>query len=84
MSRMADDSIHERITALVNAEHELRQQLQAGQISSADERARLQSLEVQLDQCWDLLRQRRARRSAGLDPDTASPRDATVVEHYQQ
>jgi hypothetical protein len=44
----------------------------------------LRDLEVQLDQCWDLLRQRRARRHAGLDPDTAAAREGTVVEHYQQ
>jgi hypothetical protein len=39
---------------------------------------------VQLDQCWDLLRQRRARRAAGQDPDAAAVRPADVVEHYQQ
>jgi hypothetical protein len=42
------------------------------------------SLEVSLDQCWDLLRQRRARRNAGLNPDDATSRDPNIVEHYQQ
>ena len=45
---------------------------------------RLRNLEVTLDQCWDLLRQRRARREFGLDPDDASPRDPTTVENYEQ
>ena len=45
---------------------------------------RLRNLEVTLDQCWDLLRQRRAKREFGLDPDAASPRDPTTVEGYQQ
>jgi Protein of unknown function (DUF2630) len=46
--------------------------------------ARLQNLEVTLDQCWDLLRQRRAHREFGQDPETASARDPETVEHYQQ
>jgi Protein of unknown function (DUF2630) len=46
--------------------------------------ARLRDLEVMLDECWDLLRQRRAKREFGLDPDAASARDATTVEGYQQ
>ena len=52
-------------------------------LSDAD-RERLSGIEVQLDQCWDLLRQRRARRNAGQDPDEAQVRAADVVEHYQQ
>jgi hypothetical protein len=48
------------------------------------EQDRLRSIEVALDQCWDVLRQRRARRNAGQDPDTAAVRSADVVEHYQQ
>jgi hypothetical protein len=51
---------------------------------SAAERARLKTLEEHLDQLWDLLRQRRARRDAGLDPDDATERDASVVEGYRQ
>ena len=46
--------------------------------------ARMKELEVNLDQCWDLLRQRRARRHAGLNPDEAQVRDPQIVEHYQQ
>ncbi|MGO9872298.1 MAG: DUF2630 family protein [Acidimicrobiia bacterium] len=45
---------------------------------------RLSTLEVTLDQCWDLLRQRRARREFGLDPNVVSTRDADTVEGYQQ
>ena len=52
-------------------------------LTDADQR-RLRELEVQLDQCWDLLRQRRARRHAGQDPDAAEARDEGVVEGYQQ
>ncbi len=48
------------------------------------ERARLHTIQVQLDQCWDLLAQRRARRQAGLDPDGARVRDETVVENFLQ
>ncbi len=51
---------------------------------SDEEKARLKALEVHLDQLWDLLRQRRARRDAGLDPDGASERDPNVVERYRQ
>jgi len=81
---MADDSIHSRITELVNAEHELRQQRQAGRVTSAEEQAQLESLEVQLDQCWDLLRQRDALRHAGANPDAAQARPASEVEGYRQ
>ena len=48
------------------------------------DRERLSALEVELDRCWDVLRQRRALRSAGGDPDAASVRDATTVENYRQ
>jgi Protein of unknown function (DUF2630) len=51
---------------------------------SAGDRKRLEALEVQLDQFWDLLRQRRARRRAGQDPNVAHLRSGEVVEHYQQ
>jgi hypothetical protein len=51
---------------------------------SPEEHARMKQLEVSLDQCWDLLRQRRARRSAGLNPDEAHERDPRTVEHYLQ
>jgi hypothetical protein len=61
----------------VDEEHELRG---GGQ----PDRERLQQLEEQLDQCWDLLRQRRARREFDQDPDDASARSTSTVEHYQQ
>jgi hypothetical protein len=51
-------------------------------MASAKERDRLKEIQVQLDQCWDLLHQRRARRSAGLDPDQAAVRPETIVEGY--
>jgi hypothetical protein len=63
------------------------QQLEESHLSEAlapEELARLQAIEVQLDQCYDLLRQRRARRSAGLNPDDAVIRSETVVENYLQ
>ena len=82
---MADDrEIIQHIDRLVNEEHELERAHGDGKSLNADERARLRDLEVHLDQLWDLLRQRRARRSAGLDPDTAEERDASTVEGYRQ
>lgn len=80
---MDDEQIHDRIEALVAEEHELWKREGQGGATDAD-RQRLASLEVSLDQCWDLLRQRRARREAGLDPDNAHERPADVVEGYQQ
>lgn len=80
---MADDvSIRARISALVAEEHELRRQLGAREITPEEEHARLREVEVELDQCWDLLRQREARRDSGGDPDDASTRSADVVEGY--
>ena len=77
---MDDDDILARISALVEEEHAL-----AGDDEvPEDRRQRRQELETRLDQCWDLLRQRQARRSAGLDPDDASMRDADTVEGYEQ
>jgi hypothetical protein len=78
-----DRAIFERIQALVDEEHTL-ERGRTGVGLSAEEARRLDDVEVQLDQCWDLLRQRRARRRAGLDPDEAEARDAATVEHYQQ
>jgi hypothetical protein len=80
---MDDQDLIARIHGLVDEEHRLEQHA-SGHGLSSDDASRLRDLELQLDQCWDLLRQRRARRNAGLDPDTASPREGTVVEHYQQ
>jgi hypothetical protein len=80
---MSDDkSLLTRIDELVAEEHELRTRHTAGQIGDGEERARLQQLEVQLDQCWDLLRQRRAKREFGDDPEAAAPRSADTVEGY--
>jgi hypothetical protein len=79
-----DAGVLEQINALVHEEHTLREQAQAGTIDSAAEHQRLRDLEVQLDQCWDLLRQRRARREFGEDPGAAQARPAGEVEGYQQ
>jgi hypothetical protein len=78
-----DEDVHSSIGALATEEHALRER-EARQVLNEDEIERLQWLEVKLDQCWDLLRQRRARRNAGLDPDEAKVRDVETVEHYQQ
>jgi hypothetical protein len=81
---MADEALHDRIHALVEEEHGLRER-HAGQGLDDAERARLKEVEVQLDQTWDLLRRRNARREAGQDPATeASERDRTTVEGYLQ
>ncbi len=81
---MDDKEILARIDGLIATEHELRSQLSSGQLSSEQERERLRSAEEALDQCWDLLRQRRARREFGEDPDSAAARPAAEVEGYQQ
>jgi len=78
-----DAEIVSRIDELVAEEHHLEREHSAGGLADAD-RARLKDIEVQLDQCWDLLRQRRARRDAGQNPGDAEVRAADVVEHYQQ
>lgn len=80
---MDDDRIHGRVEELVAEEHELWQREAAGEASDG-ERRRLAELRVTLDQCWDLLRQRRALHEAGLDQDAARVRDPEVVERYQQ
>ncbi|HEX4811497.1 MAG TPA: DUF2630 family protein [Nonomuraea sp.] len=81
---MRDDEILTRISALVDEERELRARLSAGEVTTDEEHARISQLETALDQCWDLLRQRRARRSAGEDPDYAEVRPANEVEGYRQ
>jgi len=81
---MDDKEIMAHIDELIQTEHELRRQLAAGELSSQDERDRLRSAEEALDQCWDLLRQRRARREFGENPDDAIVRPAGEVEGYQQ
>ena len=80
---MDDTAIHDQIEALVSEEHEIWQREAAGSAGD-DERRRLDQLKVSLDQCWDLLRQRRARLSAGEDPDDAEVRSPQVVERYEQ
>jgi len=80
---MTDDkSLLSRIDELVAEEHELRTKHAAGEINDTDEHARLKSLEVELDQCWDLLRQRRAKREYGESADAAQSRSADTVEGY--
>lgn len=77
-----DDDLHARIGALAHEEHLLRGAHAHGDGLSGLELLRLQQLEVELDQAWDLLRQREALRSAGLDPALAAERDAATVEGY--
>ena len=69
---------------LVAEEKTLRAQLQHGEISTSEEHERLRRIETELDQCWDLLRQRRARRESGGNPDDATVRPVHVVEDYEQ
>lgn len=80
---MNDAEIVQRIDKLVDQEHAMERQHAEGGLSDT-ERVQLEQLEVQLDQCWDLLRQRRARRDAGQNPDEAQARGPEVVERYQQ
>jgi Protein of unknown function (DUF2630) len=81
---MDDPRILSRINELVDEEHRLRAKLQAGEISSDEEHSRLRNLEEELDQCWDLLRRRRAAREVGADPDTVQVRPTPEVEGYLQ
>jgi hypothetical protein len=80
---MEDAQIHNDIEQLVHEEHDLWQRESAGSATDEDRR-RLDALKVSLDQCWDLLRQRRALREAGRDPDDADVRGVDVVEGYEQ
>jgi hypothetical protein len=75
---MDDQTILDHITALVDEEHQLREAAGSGEHDAE----RLKTLAQQLDQCWDLLRQRRARREFGEDPEGAKPRDVGTVEGY--
>lgn len=82
---MASDdlAIFTRISELVDEERELRES-HVGSPLGPDKRSRLEAVEVELDQCWDLLNQRRALREFGGDPDQAALRDEATVENYRQ
>ena len=84
---MSDESIATRIEGLVSEEQELRRREQDDRTDAdqleADQQ-RLRSVQIELDRCWDLLRQRRALRGAGANPEDAHVRDADTVERYLQ
>ena len=80
---MDDAEIVRRIADLADEEKRL-EQAHTGEPLSGDELDRMKAVEVALDQCWDLLRQRRARRRSGQDPDDATVRPEEIVERYQQ
>jgi hypothetical protein len=81
---MRDELLIEKITTLVDEERQLRDRFQAGEISSDEEHSRLAALEESLDQCWDLLRRRRAARDQGADPDEVRAPPVNEVEGYLQ
>jgi Protein of unknown function (DUF2630) len=81
---MSDEDVLAGIQQLAAEEHELYDRHATGKPLTDDERVRLKDLEVRLDQCWDLLRQRRARREFGQDPSTSEVRDPSTVEGYRQ
>ena len=78
---MDDKTVTESIDKLAREEHELFARESRGIATDAD-RERLRRIQIMLDQCWDLLRQRRARREFGFDPDEARIRDEKTVEGY--
>jgi hypothetical protein len=82
-----DQSIQSRIEKLVDEEHALMAREgddAASDDALAEDKTRLEQVSVELDRCWDLLRQRRAKRGAGKDPDEATARDESTVERYLQ
>ncbi|HZY29003.1 MAG TPA: DUF2630 family protein [Jiangellaceae bacterium] len=81
---MDERQILEQVQALVDREHDLRERVQGGELDPQEEQQQLRRVEEALDQCWDLLRQRRARRDAGQSPDEAVVRPVDDVERYQQ
>ncbi|HEX9032222.1 MAG TPA: DUF2630 family protein [Streptosporangiaceae bacterium] len=81
---MDDKEILGRIDDLIQTERALRARLAVGELTSEEEQAALKSAEEALDQCWDLLRQRRARREFGGDESLAAPRSSSEVEEYLQ
>jgi hypothetical protein len=80
---MDDSELLSEIHRLVDHEHRLRERAAGTELPEKEQR-RLQELEVALDQCWDLLRQRRAKREVGANPDEADVRDPGTVEGYRQ
>jgi uncharacterized protein DUF2630 len=80
---MQDQEVLNEIGKLIDEEHRLLERSPQQQLAP-EEHERLRALEVSLDQCWDLLRQRRARREFHQEPDTAQVRDASTVERFQQ
>jgi uncharacterized protein DUF2630 len=84
---MNDESIAARIERLVTEEEDLRRREQHDSTDAEaleGDKERLRAVAIELDRCWDLLRQRRAREEFGLDPDDASARGADTVENYEQ
>jgi hypothetical protein len=84
---MSDDSIAARIERLVSEEHELRRREESDSEDAerlGQDQRRLEAVKVELDRCWDLLRQRRAREEFGQDPDEAQARDSDTVQRYLQ
>jgi Protein of unknown function (DUF2630) len=79
-----DKQILTHIDELIKTEHELRQKVANRTLSTDAEHEQLRATEEALDQCWDLLRQRRARQEFGESPDGAAARPVDEVEHYQQ
>ena len=79
-NQVEDQPVLNHIQRLVEEEHRLHEQRALPQ----GDRKRLAKVQVELDQCWDLLRQRRALRDVGLDPDEAEVRPPQVVENYEQ
>jgi hypothetical protein len=82
---MSDESIAARVERLVKEEHALRNREEKDEAEALEADAgRLRAIEIELDVCWDLLRQRRALRDAGVNPDQAAARDPNTVERYWQ
>jgi Protein of unknown function (DUF2630) len=81
---MADDDVLVNIERLADEEHRLYERHRTGTPLTDDEQRRMHELQARLDQCWDLLRQRRARREFGDDPSKAQARNESTVEGYQQ
>ena len=81
---MSDSPMFERINELATEEEQLWERAGDGDGLDESQRGRLETIRIELDQCYDLLQQRRARRSAGLDPEGAQVRSREVVERYQQ